>query len=74
MFSESANSLYLDLNFDESSFEKYFEYVDVEHFAKNIQSLPNVQGEVKLKSLKVVDKKFLFEFESALNAYENYLI
>jgi hypothetical protein len=66
--------LYLDLNFDDTSFEKYFEYVDIEHFARKMTPIPVVEGEVKLKSLKVVDKKFLFEIEPALNAYEKYLI
>ena len=66
--------MYLDLNFDDSSFEKYFEFVNVEHFARKIPSIPVVEGEIKLKSLKVVDKKFLFEIEPALNAYEKYLI
>jgi hypothetical protein len=46
----------------------------VEHFARKMQPIPVVEGEVKLKSLKVVDKKFLFEIEPALNAYEKYLI
>ena len=29
---------------------------------------------MKLKSFKVVDKKFLFEIEAGLNAYEKYLL
>ena len=66
--------MYLDLVFDDSSFEKYFEFVDPDYFARNLQSLPTVEGEVNLKSLKVVDKKFLFEIEAGLNAYEKYLI
>jgi hypothetical protein len=64
----------LDLNLDESSFEKYFEYVDPEHFQRNLTSIPVVEGEIKLRSLKVVDKSFLFELESGLNAFESYLI
>ncbi len=66
--------MYLDLVFDDSSFEKYFEFVDPDNFARSLQSLPTVEGEVKLKSLKVVDKKFLFEIEAGLNAYEKYLV
>ena len=66
--------MYLDLVFDDSSFEKYFKYVDPEDFARNLHSLPTVEGEIKLKSLNVVDKNFLLNLESGLNAYEKYLL
>lgn len=33
---DSVYSLYLDVNFDEASFEKYFKWVDPDEFAKNL--------------------------------------
>ena len=74
MHRESANSLYLDLVFDDSSFEKYFEYIDADEFQGKLKNVPKVEGEVKLKSLKIVDKDFLYEIEPGLHAYETYLL
>lgn len=73
-FRESANSLYLDIYFDESSFEKYFKIYDPADFTmKDGTTVPTKEGEIKIPSIKVVDKDFLFEIEGALKAFENYL-
>jgi len=39
LYRESANSIYLDLLFDESSFDKYFKFVDIEQF-ESIKNVP----------------------------------
>eukprot|EP00347_Sterkiella_histriomuscorum_P005987 403354508 len=71
---ESANSLYLDLYFDESSFDKYFQMLDPADFKmKDGQTIPTKEGEIKLPTIKIVDKDFLFEIEGALKTFENYL-
>ena len=73
---ESANSLYLDLTFDESSFEKFFEKLDPTDFKRDgqpLQSQPGSEMEIKLSSLKIVNKDFLYEIEGGLKAFETYL-
>jgi hypothetical protein len=64
----------LDIIFDESSFETYFKYVDPDEFTKKLTNIPNIEGEIKLQSLKIVEKDFLFEIEPGLHAFETYLI
>ena len=59
-FRESANSLYLDLVFDESSFEKFFQKIDPTSFERDGQPAPLREGEIKLPSLKIIDKDFLY--------------
>ena len=66
--------MYLDIVFDESSFEKYFQNIDPEEFQKNLTNVPKVEGEIKLPSLKIVEKDFLFELEQGLHAFETYLL
>ena len=54
---------------DESSFEKYFEWIDQETFQANLQEpLPVIPGEVMLRSLKIVDKSFIQEIEQGIQA------
>ena len=49
--------------------------MDPEEFTKNLSDpLPSIDNEVKIKSLKVVDKSFLYEIEPSLNAFEQYLL
>ena len=65
--------MYLDLYFDENSFEKYFTVIDPADFQRDGQVVPTREGEIKLPSIKIVDKEFLFEIEGALKAFETYL-
>ncbi len=74
LYRESANSLYLELVFDESSFDKYFEKIDSSNFERDNQVVPMKEGEIKLSSLKIVDKDFLYEIQDSLKEFENYLL
>ena len=40
---------------------------------KDGQTIPTKEGEIKLPTIKIVDKDFLFEIEGALKTFENYL-
>lgn len=73
-YSDSASSLYLDLVFDESSFEKFFQYVETSEIFKNHANINLVDHEIRLKSLKIVDKDFLYDIEIGLHAFETYLL
>jgi len=61
-------SLYLDIVLDESSFEKYFEIIDSDgQFQSKLdEPIPVIQGEVKLPSLKIIDRQFIVEIEQAI--------
>jgi len=73
--SESAlNPLYIDLLFDDSSFQKFFELIDASYFQDNHQTFPTRPNETFLKSIKIVDKAFIMELVTGLQAFENLLI
>jgi len=61
------------LFFDDSSFDKYFQSIDPADFKRDGQVVPLRDGEVRLNSIKMVDKDFLFEIENALKMFESYL-
>jgi len=68
-------SLYLDVTFDESSFEKYFEWIEQDSFQSKLQEpIPVIPGEVLLRSIKIVDKSFIMELEQGIQAFETYLL
>lgn len=71
MYSENANSIYLDLQFDESSFEKKFQIIDAQNFDTHGFRPPG--EECIIPSLKIVDKDFIHDIEDGIKAFENYL-
>lgn len=68
---ENANLINLDLILDESSFNKYFEYIEPNQYF-NSTSIP--KENFYIKSLKVVKNKFIEEIQDAIRAFEKYLM
>lgn len=66
--------MYLDLVYDESSFEKFFKFVDPADILKSHLGIPEIDNEIKLQNLKIVDKDFIFEVETGLQALQTYFI
>lgn len=63
------------MNFDEDSFQKYFEYLDEQTFQSQLKlPLPNISNEVKHRSLKIIDKDFITELDHGILAFETYLL
>ena len=75
IFSEPPfNSLYLDLQFDDMSFDKYFSFIDHKNFKVKNEVIPLKSGEIIFNSLKMIDKEFIKEILEGLRVFESYLI
>ena len=69
--SENANSIYIDLSLDESSFNKRFMFIDNEAYC---YQTTNIQEDFQLPSLRIVEREYIHEIEEGIKAFENYLI
>jgi hypothetical protein len=62
----------MDLLLDESSFDKFFQYVEPDDLFKNAAFMPSYDNETRLRSLRVVDRSFILAIEEGLVALQQY--
>ena len=66
------NSIFIELEYDEESFEKTFGFYEHDQFKVGGKVITN-KDEIMLKSIKVVPKSFVDSITDGLTEFETYL-
>ena len=64
-----TNQLFIELEFDEESFDKTFSFIDNTFRVKN-KVIPMKQGEIQIPSLKMVSKSFIDSIMNGIQEFE----
>ena len=64
-----TNSLFIELDFDEESFGKNFEFTE-NTFKVKKQAIPTKPGEIQIPSLKTLSKSFINNFMNGITEFE----
>ena len=67
------NAIFLELEYDEDSFAKFFEYQNHNQFKVDGQALPKKKGEHQLQSVKVQQTQFMESIIDGIAALETHL-
>ena len=70
---ERVNSLFLEVDLDNETFEKHFKVIEHESFKTGNEYVGLDGGEIPLQSLQVVDDSFIEVIKPGITQFEQYL-